>query len=679
MDNPPPSSNQRVYQSLKLLPFISVSIPIASYDPKIDGVFKFDPTLMRALLFKMKEWLTRRPISTTSLAVLYSSLIGFFFPSLWVPHAAFLSGFSSMAIGDDLYRQIKRICKDGQGQNMARSGLNDFIQGVSHMREGQLWTIWFEWNALWRSALIFLDSLIIVSGDKSKLKTIYLGNADSLSFVEGLNLILLSFMCSYSTFRFPENRMHTILDKRFELFTYSIVALSGMAMIGHSLSTDRTSDKAYEKRRRLERFMEGYTSIFAAYMGSIWMSDAISNLINDHVVDFFERPFTVKGAVHLVWLFFKFFASFGIMGEGVRRASLNIWDTELYVMTQKTFKAMSDKFYAHRAEFSAVGLSAMKFIASYMFGLGSYNYSGSMMSLLRQIMSDKVSDVKIGTRAFEMGKDVLSVGGIYIGYYLFLLALSLGAPHNTVGTWLTDSDIMNLSVGGLALFGLGSATCKLQYYLNENYIRQTLTNPTYGLSNSNKLLSYENIALAFVTTGAVSYGTDLIYKAYQLARQSKPQIIFNPKPGAIALASATGAVTVKHMLTFGHNILDMVNQVRNENRSIFDTVTDISNLLPLVRDTAVSTCALAASGFVLMKAFPSLKPVIEKPLKLFERVLGKHSRRLLSIFGSPLAAFTLFTTVGSYIVYKKYFYDVDWGKLMQEQDQPSGTQPLNKP
>ncbi|KAL9655749.1 hypothetical protein ABK040_004977 [Willaertia magna] len=114
-------------------------------------------------------------------------------------------------------------------------------------------------------------------------------------------------------------------------------------------------------------------------------------------------------------------------------------------------------------------------------------------------------------------------------------------------------------------------------------------------------------------------------------------------PTTIALTSSLLTISTKHLFSIYNNLY--------KNRNTFQW----SELILLTcKDLLICNGSLIASGYLLKNTFPILEPYLNRPLKWFESKCGKTVKKMVNNV-SVGTIVTLAMTVGSFIIYKKYF------------------------
>ncbi|KAF0973817.1 hypothetical protein FDP41_007204 [Naegleria fowleri] len=619
MDNPPPlpttasalATSSRHNHKLEIFHRWFISTGIQKYNPALDGSVKFDPTMLTVLARKLIKLFRSRPFSFTTAVVVYSLLIGLLSPQLWTAHGAFAAGFSSLALGDDLARSVMSICKDGEKVNGATTStplnLSNFWTGMHHLSEGQYWMLWLKFSVLQRSSLLFLDSLNYMaakSNNNTYHSKYYMANA---KWFEGMNGILLSLVASYASLRFADNRWHNYLPKYIELFLYASIGFAGVRTAIEDRVARKTPDKLYDIQNRLGRIQKGMGLLFLSYVGWLWFAK-FGDYFLQNIYQFTNGSLSMRligrTIINLSVSLTSMFLGVGAASEGLKELSMNFGDRfhNFYLNFSNRISQFGKRY---EKELAAICLSLMKGVGLYSFFAGGYHFSRSFHSFMQRLTqsSDSLSNISLRQLSLEMGKDVASVVAMVGGYFTFATALSFSSPAQN-GILPIDKANLNLSVCGFGLLKLGAALSKFQYQFNEKLLRQSLFNSLPMVSKIDEVLSYENIALTFASTGTLAYGVDMLRMAYKVTSNPNniPQLQFNPTPGGVALASSLGLVTLKHFLSLGQSVVGCV-----KSRNVFASVTDLGFLLPAAKDLAFGVAAMAGAGFVLMKTFPSLE------------------------------------------------------------------------
>ncbi|EFC50271.1 predicted protein [Naegleria gruberi] len=653
MDRTPTIEETTHKAQISLLPSWQINLPFNVFKADQTKKLNFPPTMLNVLVKKIKLLMKNKPITGVGLMVvmtIYAILVASLFPSSLIKaHGSFVLGFGSLALGDDLFRSFYKLCVEGEkimnsGQISSNSvSLTNWWNGFQQLDEGQVWVLWWKWGLFHRSFILFLNNLKhLASPSTTNSSTVNSINTKKrrVFLLEGFNAILLSSLFTYTALKYPDNRLHTVIPKQLQYLGSSLLCCYGISAINHSFNDNSSWEP-------LPKWIALYLLTIGSYMGTYWSFECVYEFI-----DLFQNKnySSYTTTMLFIWYLSKLAvsSSVGVVSTFALLDKLKIW---------KTLGNYSDKLLInakkYQKEFSAIGLSTAKGLGLYSFAAGSYNFVESMKKFIQHLLNEDNTTLSLGMRAKEMGKDVLFIAGMYAGFYIFNGALCFGSPYTKVPFYL-ENEALNLTVGGVTLHSVVAALSKFSYFYNKKILDESTSLSI--LATLDNVLSYENIALTFATSGTFMYANDLLLNAYDKVTNSSNQIrpVFNPVPGGISLSTSLSAVALKHFLSAGSSVLGAIG---TPNQSIVSSLTSLGLLLPLSKDLVIGTCSLAASGFVLMKTFPSLKPLIEKPLQFFDKIIGRRSRKILSILGSPQAAFTLFATIGSYIIYKKYIYD----------------------
>ncbi|KAL9655748.1 hypothetical protein ABK040_004976 [Willaertia magna] len=341
---------------------------LVSSNPSLDHVKQSNliTTPLRLNLFKFKTLYLQKPIIYSILFSIYLYSLNYLLPtSILQHHYAFLFGFTSFIIGDDLKRQFEYLWLNYNlnvntvnnsttinGSNNVIFSLQDTVQpylekilkGFYHLSERESIYLYIEIFIFLFSILQFLFTLIKISINSNKNKNKQIENLIKPIHFEYLNLFFLigTFLLNiYHSLKFPENGIRKYLNRNFEIFT-SIVMIFGIL--------NEFVKRNYKNGENIfKKLFDIFIHLEFTYFGINGILKDLNYLINDFnglkdesYLKFIFKFFFVKfffnfHFIKILFILFKIIFECGIVTHSLYQISNNLFNLNIFNYFKKLF------------------------------------------------------------------------------------------------------------------------------------------------------------------------------------------------------------------------------------------------------------------------------------------------------------------------------------------------------